>query len=163
MNHIWCVKIIDYLHLFNLSGLILNFHSHKVAFHATFAFFNIREFALKEVVSKNLIPSNPSFFLAYHIAPPPLPLSFFMPCLSCCPCGSFPFFPLFFSPSFWCACPTTPLFLSFFMPCLSYCHTHTLFLLCLVASFFMFYLSSHTHTHTFLSFFLLCLSYHTFT
>ncbi len=123
----------------------------------------------KLCLSYCLTPSFPFFA--------PLPLSFFMPCLSCCPPFLLFFAPLIFSlflaclsyypslsfplstplvllahtlslsPSFMSCCNTHPL--SFFLPYLS-CHTHTLsisFSLFLSLSFF--FMLPHTRPSSF--------------
>ncbi len=96
----------DYLHLFNLSALIVKLSFSQGSIPCNLCLFNIREFALEEGVSKNFIILNPSFltWLSYCPIPSfpcfaPLPLSFFMPCLSCCPPPLSRFLPLLFSTS----------------------------------------------------------------
>jgi hypothetical protein len=169
MNHFQCTEIKDYLHLFNSNGLIVRLPLPQGSIPCDLFLFNIREFALKKGVSKNLIFFNPSFALLV-LLPQPLFL-FFYPS---------PSFLLYASPSFWHGCLTTPLFLSLFLAYIShthflsfpiFCHvaTHTLSftLFCHVAthtrlhSLCPTYPPTHTHTPSFLVLF--CLSYHTFT
>jgi hypothetical protein len=150
----------DYLHLFNLSGLIAKFLLSQGCIPCNLCHFNIREFALKEGVSKNLIIFNPFFKTLLILLPHPL-FPFF------CPSPSFLLYALpILLPS-----PFLPFFalliFSLFLACLSYypslsfplstplvllAHTHFPYLplLCLVVthtpcpSFWPTYLVTHT-------------------
>ncbi len=120
MNHFQCMEIINYLHLFDSSGLIAKLSISQGNIPCNLCPFNIREFTLKEGVNKNFILLNPSFYLACHIAP--LPLSLFM---------AFSFF--MFCLSFFClACPTAhshnlPLFIPFIFFMLPHTHLFSFF------------------------------------
>ncbi len=154
MNHFQFMKIIDYLHLFHSSGLIVKLSISQGSIPCNLCLFNIREFTLKKGVNKNFILLHPSFYLACPVGPPHLSLYLafsFMFCLSYCPSPSLPVFP-----SFWHACPTTAFFLSLFLPCMSYYITHTFllslfFVLLQHTPFFLFStlpILPHIHTHS---------------
>jgi hypothetical protein len=89
INHFQCIEIKHYFHLFNSTGLIARLPLPQGNIPCNLCLFNIREFALKKGVSKNLIFFNPSFALLV-LLPHPLFLFFYL----------FPSFLLYASPSF---------------------------------------------------------------
>ncbi len=172
MHHFLCVKVMDYLHLFNLNGLSAKLLFSQDCIPCNLCHFNIREFALKKGVSSFII-LNPFFLPCLSYCPTrsfpfsaSLLLSFFMSYLSCCPSpfycpsqfillfGVLVILALSLFPSFYHAFSIGTHALSLSPSFLSCCNTHHF-------SFFMPYLTSHAYTHTFP--FLSCMSYHTLT